>query len=90
MVHITDAEKLYEGGWRAKDVEELANRFGLSDDEAEEFARAFQTLASGNPLRWKYIVTYGQFDYWEGEDEDEAHRQYLACGPYGNITQELI
>lgn len=34
-----------------------------------------------------WIVTYGGWTIYEGDDEEEANEAYRACGPYGKIKE---
>lgn len=33
-------------------------------------------------------VRYAGWEWYDGEDEEEAYEQYLACGPYGTIWED--
>ena len=34
-----------------------------------------------------WIVRYGGWTIWEGDDEEKANEEYRACGPYGTIRE---
>ena len=34
-----------------------------------------------------WIVRYGGWTIWEGDDEEKANEEYRACGPYGTICE---
>ena len=34
-----------------------------------------------------WIVRYGGWTIWEGDDEEKAMEEYRACGPYGTIRE---
>ena len=34
-----------------------------------------------------WIVRYGGWTIWEGDDEEKAMEEYRACGPYGTICE---
>ena len=36
----------------------------------------------------KYIVRFGGFILWEGDDVDEADEILQECGPYGTLEVE--
>ena len=36
----------------------------------------------------KYIVRFGGFVLWEGDDADEADEILRGCGPYGTLEVE--
>ena len=36
----------------------------------------------------KYIVRFGGFILWEGNDVDEADEILQSCGPYGTLEEE--
>lgn len=41
----TSAAALFDGGWRAEDIEELKAEYMLTDEEAQELAGALRELA---------------------------------------------
>lgn len=34
-----------------------------------------------------WIVRYGGWTIWEGDDEERANEEYRVCGPYGTICE---
>ena len=38
-----------------------------------------------NEMSW--IVRYGGWTVYEGDDEQKAYEEYRACGPYGTIRE---
>lgn len=34
-----------------------------------------------------WIVRYGGWTVYEGDDEQKAYEEYRACGPYGTIRE---
>ena len=38
-----------------------------------------------NEMSW--IVRYGGWTVYEGDDEEKANEEYRACGPYGTIRE---
>ena len=34
-----------------------------------------------------WVVKYGGWIIWEGDDEERANEEYRACGPYGTIYE---
>ena len=34
-----------------------------------------------------WIVRYGGWIIYEGDDEERANEEYRACGPYGTIRE---
>lgn len=46
-------------------------------------------LRGNKKEKWKmsWIVTYGGWIIYEGDDEKKAYEEYRACGPYGKIKE---
>lgn len=38
-------------------------------------------------MEMSWIVTYGGWIIYEGDDEKKAYEEYRACGPYGKIKE---
>ena len=34
-----------------------------------------------------WVVRYGGWTIWEGDDEERANEDYGTCGPYGTICE---
>ena len=49
--------------------------------------RAFGPIKIGQD-KMKFIVRFGGFILWEGDDVDEADEILQGCGPYGTLEVE--
>ena len=45
-------------------------------------------LSNKDRIDMKYIVRFGGFILWEGDDVDEADEILRGCGPYGTLEVE--
>ena len=60
----------------------------VSRNRIDKPVKGLRPLSNKDRIDMKYIVRFGGFILWEGDDVGEADEILQGCGPYGTLEVE--